>query len=307
MRRRSTLVAVAGLAAVLVSPLGAQAAPAVITSWSPFLGCWSTSSAGVIGVMVCIVPTDSSSRVEFLSVFRDSVVGRTFIDASGRTAIYKRGPCRGAETARWSIDRKRVFVSADYFCDAGRSFLASGVFAFTHLDAFTYVEADDADTTKVPRVVNFIVQLDTTLFPAEVKRRLSQLRPLVQNLTELETVERLSMDALIEATTELPARMAEAWLGERGESAIFAIADRKRQRVVAQQRIKMRLALAHSGGTALFSSANLENRFLNMDDFFRMALVSEVPAGRMATPSDVGFGLPYDGYAAGMRWGGHWP
>ena len=217
MRSALSLAAVAGCTAVLISPLGAQSAPAVITSWSPFLGCWSTSSAGAIGPMVCVVPGDSHDEVEFMTVDGDSVIARTVLDASGRRVATRRPGCTGWENGRWAADGQQLLMHAEYRCKDRRVQQSDAILSLTRTDAFTHVERNITDARMPARVVNFIVQLDTTVFPREVRRRLPYLRPLAIETSELEITSPVTPGVVVEAASSLDPDVVQTWLADRGQ------------------------------------------------------------------------------------------
>jgi hypothetical protein len=248
------------------------------------------------------VPTDSIDRVEFLTVDGDSVVSRTAVDASGRIFTYMRGTCRGYEQGRWSKDSARVFIKADYTCDKGPDQQSDALIDLTRSDAFTYIEGDARKSAGPARVINFIVQLDTLVYPAEVKRRLPAYRDLAFDAAELEQAEPVSVSTMVEATSELSPAVVEAWLGNRGESAVFAIADRRMQRNSTRLRSHVRSALRSSYWTRFGGNAN--SRFPLTGATWGVNWGAEAPPGYMLTPEMVGFGLPYIGYQGGFTWGG---
>lgn len=108
------------LAFLLAAPLVAQTDSTPRSSWDVYQGCWSTSSAGAIGPMVCVVPDSTPTRAEVLSVVRDSVVSRLVIDADGKLRAFARGGCNGFERAHWSPDGQRLYMRAEYRCGRDR-------------------------------------------------------------------------------------------------------------------------------------------------------------------------------------------
>ena len=217
MRNRiTTILALAALAAV--APAGAQTAPGgTITSWSPFLGCWSTSSAGAIGPMVCVVPTDVVDRVEFLTVDGDSVVKRASVDASGKRVAAMRPGCDGWESGRWSNDGRRLLMHAEYRCGGSATQRSDAILSLSQSDAFTHVERNTTREGTPTSVVNFMVQLDTTVFPVEVRRRLPYWRPLAVEMSELETIEQIPAAAIVEAASDIDPTVVQLWLADRGQ------------------------------------------------------------------------------------------
>ena len=306
-RRRSMIssrmtqhVVITVMLALLTAPLAAQTDSTPRSPWSFYYGCWSTSSAGAIGPMVCVVPTDSAQRVEFLTLDGDSVMARTSVDASGGLYAYRRGNCRGFERGRWSNDSTRVFIKSDYTCANGGSLTSDALIDRTRSDAFTVIEGDVGTSNRQARVTNFIVQLDTTVFPAEVKRRLQGFRPLQHDVTELERSEPVDIASMVEGANALSSVVLDAWLANRGESPVFAIADRKQQRASAREREYVRNVLRDPYLRTVDSNMAQPTAWPTWGVDWGAA-VSTVYT---LTPLSVGFGVPYLGYQGGFTWGG---
>ncbi len=312
MARVRHLLSSALVATVIVAaPVIGQTAPpgqTAPTHWSPFLGCWSTSSSGVIGPMVCVVPTDSADQVEFLTVSGDSVVSRSQIDASGVEKFYSRNGCLGIERGRWSADGRRLLMHADYACEKGVDRKSDALIDFTRSDAFSYVETDLKSYRKPSRVVNFIVQLDTTLFPAEVRRRLPAYRPLSFEAAELEQETGLSTPAVIDALAELDRALVQTWLTERGASGMLAAAPLT---VFTPQEIQWRRKDAERGlrrlqgvPTLLTVSWPYVDQGGPYGGTWGVNYGFAWPTNYLVTPAMVGFGVPWVGYVGGFTWGG---
>jgi len=203
----------------LAAPLAAQSDSTRRSPWEFYHGCWSTSSGGAVGPMMCVVPDSTPQRVELLSVMNDVVLSRTKIDADGIARPFARGACRGYERANWSPDSLRLYMQAEYRCRTGadKHMTSAAVIAPTRSDAFTHVERITNDKAARPVVVNFIVQLDTAFFPAEVKRRLSSYRLLSSKPEELEVASIVSDSAITEAVRVLDVGVVDAWLQDRGQ------------------------------------------------------------------------------------------
>lgn len=297
-----------GVMMALAAPVGAQPVAATrVDRWSPFLGCWSTSSAGMIGPMVCVVPADSAEQVDFLTVSGDSVVSRSRIDATGADKLYSRLGCVGVESGRWSADGRRLLMHADYACDKGGARKSDALIDFTRSDAFSYIETDLQSYRKPSRIVNFIVQLDTTLFPAEVRRRLSAYRPLSFEASELEQETVLSTPAVVEATAELDRALVLAWLAERGESGLLAAAPLTG---FTPKEIQWRRQDALRGLRRLRGVPTLIMSSVSRGEGgpwawpWGVQYGFEWPSNYLVTPEMVGFGLPYVGYQGGFTWSG---
>ncbi len=311
--RKFRLVVAAVVIGVASAPLTAQSAapvPERQTPWAPYLGCWSTSSSGVIGPMVCVVPTESGSRVEFMTVDGDSVITRTVVDASGEPRAIARGVCVGWEDARWSQDQRHLFMHADYKCTKGKPVRSDAVLSMTRSDAFTHVERVTSSDSGTARVVNFIVQLDTTGYPLEVRRRLTSYRALAGNEGELEAAApALTPSDVMEAATMLDPAVVQAWLADRGEDAGLTARELRVLRVASEASNP----IAPTRGQWVRSE-----RYRSSLAVYRWRSTSSQPAfstaaldwgiepynGRLITPDMVNFGVPYEGYQRGFTWNG---
>lgn len=278
-----------------------QSAVPVADPWAPFFGCWSTSSGGAQGPMVCVVPVDSADRVEFMTVDADSVVGRTVVDASGTRRAQLRGGCVGWEEARWSTDQRRLYIHADYSCGNGRKQRADAIIAMTRTDAFTQVEGAITSRETRTNVVNFIAQLDTTIFPAEVKRRLSSDRPRARNDGELEAVNAVSESDVTDAATNLDPAVVQAWLADRGERTEMSVSEMRSLRLasVAASRPPLIVprAMARTFLAAGYQNIPAALRRLDRDDYRG----ESAPTNILVTPAMVNFGGSGTGFPQTSR------
>jgi hypothetical protein len=238
--------------------------------------------------MVCVVPTDSAERVEFLTVDRDSIIARTVVDASGRYQPYRRGTCQGLELGRWAPDGTSVLLQADYRCAGGAMLRSDAILDFTHRDAFSFVEGISGVKEQV-RVVNFIVQLDTLAYPTAVRRRLPSYRPLSHDMSELDAPIAIADSTLVEASVTMPFFVVDAWVRNRGGSAVFALADRELQtaEVRRRQRIQRSLASPNFIIATTFQDNSVFNRLQEFDYLYGL-----IPSNVMITPAMVNFGRP---------------
>ena len=302
---RNVRASIVGAMFAVALPLSAQQSVApVADAWAPFLGCWSTSSAGVVGPMVCVVPGDSTHRVEFMTVEGDSVVGRTVVDASGIPRPQVRGNCIGWEDASWSPDKRRLYLHADYRCSDGRKERSDAIVAMTHTDAFTQVEGTISGRAPRTTVVNFIVQLDTTAYPVEVKRRLGSYRALEIDGAALETLEAVSASEIVEAATNVDPAVVKAWLSDRGERTDLTYQDLRALRVTRELSANERFTIPDpKGHAARYLAAGYQWNQVYTGRY-QTYNGGQFPTNVMVTPAMVNFSYP--GMARSFTWGG-WP
>ncbi|MCY7300227.1 MAG: hypothetical protein LH616_13580 [Ilumatobacteraceae bacterium] len=299
--RVAVLLTVAGVSLSAQSQRAAVDHPRVAEAWAPFLGCWSTSSGGVIGRMVCVVPTDSSpSRVEFMTIDSDSIVSRTTIDASDTPQRVTRSGCRGIESARFSSNGKRLYMHAEYGCQGKPTTRSDALLAMTRPDAFTHVERVTKPSGAEPRVVNFIVQLDTAVCPAAVKRRLTSYRELTVDVATLESVDPLSASDIMDAASELDPLLVQAWLQDRGQFNEFTIRELTVLRVATLEgrAPPVRRFYPKTGGDGIMYLAPVQNSdVLWYNQFYSPgffgASIQPGGGGYLITPATVGFGVPW--------------
>ena len=308
--KRSFLGACAVAGFAIFSPLAAQQRVSVRNvAWTPFLGCWSSSSSGMVGPMVCVVPTESPSRAEFLTVSDDSVVSRAIVDASGIPIAQSRNGCVGWETSRWSKDSTHLFSRADYRCADGHMLRADEILSMTHADAFSLVVRSVTDDSTPARVVNFIVQLDTTLFPPEVRQRLTSYRTLAESDAELETIARVPLSDQMEAAMEIDGGVIDAWLADRGQRSDLTARELRSLHTVARVANSERRFVDRA-----LAQAALESKGRPLVRIRRYALGNQslyngsslFGNGRVVTPVMVNFSYPPTALDRGFAWHG-WP
>ncbi len=301
------------MAAIAVgAPVGAQqSVPARFEPWTPFLGCWSTSSSGVVGPMVCVVPGASRNRVEFMTVSGDSVVARTEIDASGAPRPQARGNCLGWEGASWSPDQRRLYMHADYSCSNGTKQRADAIIAMTHADAFTQVEGTLFRDSTPTRVVNYIVQLDTTAFPTEVRRRLGSYRALAQLSSDLETMVAVSPSEVMDAAMNVEPAVVDAWLNDRGERPELSVPELRTLRRASEAAVPFRpLIVPNPRGRSFLARGYqfipyqvIPYALPRIDDYRG----DQYPTNIVVTPAMVNFGGSASGFPSDRSFPFRWP
>jgi hypothetical protein len=193
--------------------------------WRPFLGCWISSGAGMAGPMVCMVPTGQPATVEMLAVVRDSIISRTPITSSGARIAMTRDGCTGWESARWSADDRRLLTTAEFTCNGQGLQKSSGMYAMKQGDEFAHIEGVKTRGGTRVRIMNFLLQDDTSRIPHAIVGRLPQLGPMPQLAARLEAAAELTTADVAEAAEAVDAPVVEAWLADRGQAFALSAKD----------------------------------------------------------------------------------
>ena len=124
----SLLGGVGALAALTWLPTATEAQEARV-GWAPFLGCWSSESAGEAEGVLCLVA--SGADVEMLTIVDGSVAFREPFAADGLAREIERDGCEGTEAAFFSDDRLRLYTASDIACDGEAPRRSTGIISMT--------------------------------------------------------------------------------------------------------------------------------------------------------------------------------
>lgn len=241
-------VALAAAVTTAAVPLSAQQSDSITIGehWRAYLGCWSSSSAGVIGPMMCIVPTDTAEKVEMLVVVKDSVMSRVPVAASEVRVPLMRDGCTGWETARWSGDEHRLYTRGEFTCDGGAPQKSSGIYALTQEDAFSRIEGVTTKSGVRVRVVNYI-RVGPAGVPLDVARLLLRANALPTLATRADAASPITFKDVSAALKEVDREVVEGWIADRGQR--FALAPKSLRQLradgVPTSVIDMMIAVSH--------------------------------------------------------------
>ena len=193
--------------------------------WRAYVGCWATSAAGKSGAMVCVVPTSSASTVDFVTVVRDSVVSTVPLSVTGGRIGIAHDGCKGWESARWSLDERRLYTNAEFTCADGVKQTASGMIAMRDADAFTRIEGLRTRGAVRTRVVEFQLMTDSTLYPAAIASRMPSATSMQSFGARMEASAEASTADVVDASKALDSPIVEAWIADRGQKFTVAAND----------------------------------------------------------------------------------
>jgi hypothetical protein len=208
------------VAGLFASAASAQSPAPVAPGWSAFAGCWQPIPVEGQAIpagspKVCVVPVGTNGA-DLLSVSDDKVAERTRIEADGLRHDVTRQGCSGWESASFSSDGRRLYMSSEQDCIGGLKRKTSGVFAMAADGQWLNIVNVSADGGEGLRVARYAPAAVTSAIPAEVITGL-EARTLSDRTARIASQTRVPIDAVIESSKHLSAVVMEAWLAELGQ------------------------------------------------------------------------------------------
>jgi hypothetical protein len=189
--------------------------------WRAYIGCWASSTAGRPGPMVCVVPTSAASTVDFVTVVRDSIVSTIPLSVTGGRIGRTRDGCTGWESARWSLDERRLYTTSEFTCADGVKQSASGLISMRQTDAFSRIDGIRTRGSVRTRVVQFQLTTDSTLYPAAIASRMPSASSMQSFAAQMEASAEVSTADVVDASKALDSPVVEAWIADLGQK--FAV------------------------------------------------------------------------------------
>jgi len=207
MRKHFVLTAI--LAAVL-SPAAYAAQPD--DAWLAWVGCWRAEGDSSERSL-CIVPDGDGVRMITLNAGKVEAESRIIANGQART-ITQEG-CTGIETARWSADRKRVFLNADLNCGNNVTRKVSGIFAMLPGSQWASVQSIQTAENQRLHTVRY-TEADPSNLPNDIARAFRDNR-LARETVRLGATAALDLDDVKEAVKLADVTVVEGWLTTVGQ------------------------------------------------------------------------------------------
>jgi hypothetical protein len=184
----------------------AQAAP-VDDAWLAWAGCWRAEGDSSQRSL-CIVPRGLGVRM--ITVNAGKVEAETEIIADGQPRTINQEGCAGTESARWSADRKRLFLTAELNCGNNTMRKVSGMFAVLSANQWASVQTiSTAGNTTVHRVR--YNEAEPESMPAEVAQSFRDNR-LARQTVRLGASSPLDLADVREAALTADTATVQGWL-----------------------------------------------------------------------------------------------
>ena len=217
LKFRTTGALLGGMMFAAASAHAQDATVRIDEHWRAYLGCWASSTGNATGPLVCVVPTTSAQTVEFVTVVGDSIMSTVPLTASGSRVDIKRNGCSGWESARWSIDERRLYTRAEFSCGDGSKQVQQSMISMRNTDSFSRIESVKSGRGSLSRVVRFDLQTVPGIYPASIAARIPSVRDMPAFNARLEDAAEISFADIADASKELDSPIVEAWIADRGQ------------------------------------------------------------------------------------------
>jgi hypothetical protein len=235
--------------------------------------------------------------VDIVTTAGNGVETREHVEASGQRRPSERDGCTGWESARWSADGLRVYLSSEYRCSNGPTRGSSGLLVMSSKGQWLSIASVTLGQNTGVRVLRYDAAAST---PATIAARAA--------MASIDTA------ALVEASREANGVVVEAWLGESGQvfttnaKRLAELGDAK----VPERVIDMIVALSYPNAFAIKPSPTTAG--LLMDQGRLGGGLNELSApsslagcGPYTAPAIDGFGLSLYGWDGCSMYYGYSP
>jgi hypothetical protein len=209
----------------------ASASSQLDARWQPWIGCWQPapppSPDGATfslprnsnAPIVCVAPsTDAraASSVDVVTIANGKVESRDAIDASGQSVSRSKQGCNGVESANWSANGRRLYMTSDFDCPGGLKRVTSGLFAISPGGDWINVQSVKANGSSGITVLHYNSVATPSAAPADVAQALSD-RALASNTARAAAAANLTTADIVEASHKADSSVVAAWIVDRGQ------------------------------------------------------------------------------------------
>lgn len=226
----------ATLAAAAVGAAPADAQLPEEARWLPWLGCWeaeedaaleSPALRRVFGHVLCVRPAPGGDALEVARIASDRIVSSTLLRADGERSPLEEGGCAGWQSATWSADNERLYLSSELQCEGGTTRSLQAVAAMLPGGVRLDVELLRHDGESTLGVRRSAPVPEAEIAPPGWSAVQEELALAVETARRA-AARPLSTNDVIEAARLLPAEVLEVALAERGEGFRLDAAELRR-------------------------------------------------------------------------------
>lgn len=216
---RKTLIAFAAAVAI---PLSADAQSGS-GPWAPWLGCWVPEQRSTITEVTCVLPAEESAFGATIISFVDrEETRRVSVIADGIPRPVESAGCSGWESARFSEDGDRVYLTGEVSCGQDTPVQrTSGVYSLTSVGAWLDVVGIKVGTQQRLRNRRLLIT-ERPGVPEEITAAIAT-RSQVAGGARIAASVPLSVERVIDASRALDPQVTELWMIESHRDAEFAL------------------------------------------------------------------------------------
>lgn len=199
--------------------------------WQPWVGCWRPAPPQQSGPasfsaprdsnapLVCMVPTDDGqpASVNVVTVAKGKIVAQDTIVANGQSISHRKDHCDGVESASWSPDGRRLYVTSDYACPGNVKRTSSGLFAISPSGEWVNVQSVDANGTKGVSTLRYTDAGRPSNLPPNIAESLNGGQ-FETSTARVAAGARVTTADVVEASRHVDPSVVEAWLIDRGQN-----------------------------------------------------------------------------------------
>ena len=201
------------LSALFCAALGSAAQAAQPDdAWLAWIGCWR-AEGDTSGRSLCIVPDGDGVRM--LTLMGRNIESESRVVATGQPQTISQEGCAGTETARWSVDRQRVFLNAGLNCGNDVTRKVTGMFVMLNPAEWVSVQSIATGGNSRLHSVRYLAASPDEL-PESIAQTFEGNR-LARETVRIAATARLSLDDVTEAVSHVEANVVESWLTTVGQ------------------------------------------------------------------------------------------
>ena len=284
--------------------------------WQAYLGCWARPASpvevdrpeeeAVDDGVLCFVA--SGEDVEMLTIVGGAITHREPFPADGQPRMVEQEGCTGTETAIFSHDQRRIYVTSEVTCQDGAPRRSTGIISMPGPSEWLDVRAMEADGRANAWAQWYQRTSDNAL--REVGLQSGEMSgPLALRASASYLSSRIGIEDVIDASQHVHPEAVSAWLAQAGQP--FA-------RLDADDLIRLDDAGVPASVIDVVVAISFPQRFaLNRDDVYAddygeyggVRAARTIWATRMYSPFYSGYGYgygysPYRSYRSYYGWGG---
>ena len=200
--------------------------------WLPWLGCWEPGAGpdDADVPMLCLRPVAGGDGVEMLTVADGEIASQETIRADGIDRRTSREGCDGWERTSFSDDGHRVYLRAEFVCEGEVERRSAGLMSMVSPYEWLDVRTVEVAGESVPWVLRYHLSTLETVEAAGLEDIVAD-RTMAQQSARIAASSALTIEDVVDASSQIDAKAVEAWIVERGEqfaldaSRLIALAD----------------------------------------------------------------------------------